>query len=194
MSVDNRYTSRYAKEYDKDRDFTGSVTFSGNTMTAGAGFTGGAGTVCATSVQRNGDIVTTQFLIDLTDLYSSTTDLDIIGVGTEPAYFGAIDAAVNGTVIGGSIRCLETPAGGITDIDIYSATEGTGVFDGGIAALTETELHTNGGAWSAAPETEVAFSAAFPADGQYLYLTGGAAGTAAKYTAGQFLITLIGHI
>ena len=88
----------------------------------GAGISGGTGTVFKSSVQRVGDIVKTSILIDLTGLSSSTTDLDIIGQGTDPAYLGQITAAKNGTILSGRMTCLEAPAGGVADIDLYSAT------------------------------------------------------------------------
>ncbi len=43
--------------------------------TPGAGFSGGTGTVIKSSVERIGGIIRTTFLIDLTGLGSSTTDL-----------------------------------------------------------------------------------------------------------------------
>lgn len=162
-----------------------------NNGAPGAGISGGTGTVFKSSVERIGDIIRTSILIDLTGLSSSTTDLDIIGQGTDPAYLGQITAAKNGTVFSGRVKCLEAPVGGVTDIDLYSATEATGVFDGGIAALTETALLTSGGAWTLGTSTELG---ALPAADQYLYLTGGAAGTAAAYTAGKFLIELEGYV
>lgn len=157
---------------------------------AGAGITGGTGTVYRSSVQRVGGIVKTSILLDLTGLASSTTDLDIIGVGTSPAFLGRIMAKDNGTILTGRMTCLEVPAGGADDIDLYAATEGTGVFDGGVAALTETALITAGGAWTLGLTNVIA---AVPASGQYLYLTGGEAGTAATYTAGKFLIEFEGY-
>ena len=165
-------------------------TIGGTNGTPGAGISDGTGTVFKSSIERVGDIIRTTVLIDLTGLASSTTDLDIIGTGTEPAYLGQITAANNGTVFSGRVKCLEAPVGGVTDIDLYSATEATGVFDGGIAALTETAILTSGGAWTLGTSTELG---ALPAADQYLYLTGGAAGTAAAYTAGKFLIELEGY-
>lgn len=156
----------------------------------GAGISDGVGTVFKSSIERVGDIIKTTVLIDLTGLASSTTDLDIIGVGANPAFLGQITAAKNGTIFSARMKCLEAPVGGVTDIDLYSATEATGVFDGGIAALTETALLTAGGAWTLGLSTELG---ALPAAGQYLYLTGGAAGTAATYTAGKFQIELEGY-
>ena len=158
----------------------------------GTGISAGTGTICKSSVVREGDIITTQILVDLTGLASSTTDLDIIGVGAGAAYLCQITAAVNGTILGGTMACIEAPAGGVTDIDFYAATEATGVFDAGIGTLVETILVTAGGAWAitTAPKAIVADGIAANA---YLYLTGGAAGTAATYTGGRFLITLIGN-
>jgi hypothetical protein len=156
---------------------------------AGVGITGGTGTLFASSVTKEGGIYRTRILIDLTGLASSTTDLDIIGDGIDPAYLAQIIAAESGTLVGGTLKCLEAPVGGVTDIDLYSAEEATGVFDGGIAALTETALLTKGGAWTAGAETVLS---AVPAADEYLYLTGGAAGTAAAYTAGVFLLELWG--
>lgn len=170
----------------------GAVDQSGQTLTteAGAGFTGGTGTVYKSSVQKIGGIYITRILIDLTGLASSTTDLDIIGVGSSVAHIGRVTAAQNGTILAVRMTCLELPAGGADDIDLYSATEGTGVFDGGIAALTETALITSGGAWA---NGTVKGATVVPAANEYLYLTGGEAGTAATYTAGKFLIELFGY-
>jgi hypothetical protein len=161
------------------------------TAGAGAGVTGGTGTVYKSSVARVGGIYLTRILIDLTGLASSTTDLDIIGVGTSAAHIGQVTAAQNGTILAGRMTCLEVPAGGVTDIDLYWATEGTGVFDGGIAALTETALITAGGAWTLALMKAIADPVGI-ANG-YLYLTCGAAGTPATYTAGKFLLELFGY-
>lgn len=157
---------------------------------AGAGFTGGTGTVHRSSVVRlGGGVIRTYIYIDLTGLASSTTDLDIIGVGSSVAYVAQITNAVNGEIFAGRMCCIEVPAGGADDIDLYAATEGTGVFDGGIAALTETALLTKGGAWTRVPS----LLTALPVADAYLYLTGGEAGTAATYTAGKFLIELDGY-
>ena len=156
----------------------------------GAGISGGTGTVFKSSVQRVGDIIKTSILIDLTGLSSSTTDLDIIGTGTAAAYLGQITAAKNGTILSGRMTCLEVPIGGADDIDLYSATEATGKFDGKIADLTESALVTSGGAWTLAG---VKALGAVPAANSYLYLTGGEDGTAGVYTAGKFLIELEGY-
>jgi hypothetical protein len=158
-----------------------------STMAPGAGFAG-TGTVYKASVDKVGDLIKTTILIDLTGAASSTTDLDIIGT-SGVSHIGQIKAAVNGTIVGGRVTCIELPAGGVTDIDLYSATEGTGAFDGGIGALEEVAMVTSGGAWASGTTKGIL---AAPAADKYLYLTGGAAGTAASYTAGIFLIELFG--
>lgn len=159
------------------------------TMAPGSGFAG-TGTIYKSSVVKEGELYKTSIFIDLTGASSSTTDLDIIGThATNPANIGQITAAVNGTIIGGKVTCLELPAGGADDIDLYSATVGTGAFDGGIAALTGTALITAGGAWASGTTKGMT---AVPAANSYLYLTGGEAGTAAAYTAGKFLIEFWG--
>jgi hypothetical protein len=163
---------------------------SGPGMSAGAGITSGVGAVYRSSVTKFGlGIIRTQIYIDLTGLASSTTDLDIIGVGASVAHIGRVTSAINGEIFAGRMSCIEVPAGGADDIDLYAATEGTGVFDGGIAALVETALVTSGGAWTRLPK----LFTALPVPDAYLYLTGGEAGTAATYTAGKFLIELDGH-
>lgn len=160
------------------------------TTPAGVGITGGTGTIYKHRFDYAGNLKKLTIYIDLTGLGSSTTDLDVIGVAGGVAHIGRILAAEIGTVEAIRMTCLELPAGGVTDIDLYSATEGTAVFDDGIAALTETALVTSGGAWASGTTKG---STAVPAASQYLYLTGGAAGTAATYTAGKFLIEVFGY-
>lgn len=159
-----------------------------NTMAAGVGFAG-TGTLYKPAVVKHGDIIETRILIDLTGTQSSTTDLDIIG-NSGVSHIGQITAALNGTILGGTMTCLEAPTGGIADIDLYFATEGTGAFDGAIGDLAETALITAGGNWTLGLVKPIA---ADPAANSYLYLTSGAGGTAAAYTAGRFLIKLFGY-
>ena len=127
-------------------------------------------------VEKNGNIIKTSIYIDLDGLRSTAAD-DIIGVdGTSnPCHIGQIVAGTSGTIFAGTVACLETPAGGDPDIDIYSATEGTGTEDKAISTLTETFKSLT----------------AFPAANEYLYLVAGAT-TDADYTAGKLLIELYG--
>ena len=159
------------------------------TLTKGDGFTG-TGTVYKSSVMHQGDLIITRIFVDLTGTNCGGTAGDIIGDdGTsDPCHIGQITAAQNGTIFFGQMRCVETPAGGDTDIDLYAADEGTGVEDGAIASLTETQV-VNGGTHTAG---DVDLIVASPAADQYLYLVGQGGGDA-TYTAGQFLIELYGY-
>ena len=158
-----------------------------NPAATGAGIEGTAA-VYETSVKTENGIVTTSIMIDLTGLQSGGTAGDIIGKnGSGVAYIARITAADNGTVFGVKMTCFEAPAGGDTDIDLYSATEGTGVEDVAITTLTETQIINSG---TLALGT-TAFGTDIAAD-QYLYLVG--QGTAnAAYTAGRLLIEIYGY-
>jgi len=161
--------------------------------TGGAGIEGTAA-VYITQVNRlksdvatNVNIVKTTIMIDLTGLKDGGTAGDIIGKdGSGVAFIGRVTAANQGSVFGVTMTCLETPAGGSTDIDLFSATEGTGVNDTAIGDLTETQI-INAGAASAG--TMVA-GGDIAAD-QYLYLVSQGTGDA-TYTAGRFLIEITG--
>ena len=170
---------------------SGISSFDANTMPveAGTGITTGSGTIYRSSVQRVGGIITTRILIDLTGL-RSTGGADIIGVnGTSlVCHIGQITAARNGTILTGSMECFEAPAGGDPDINVHSATEGTGVEDGAIGDLTETLLVNAGDATTG---SKVYFTGV-PAADEFLYLTTGAA-TDADYTAGKLFIELMGY-
>ena len=170
---------------------TGVSSFDANTLAteAGTGITGGTGTIYRSAVQRMGGIITTRILIDLTGL-RSTASGDIIGVNgtSNVCHIGQITAARNGTILTGSMECFEAPAGGDPDINVHSATEGTGVEDGAISSLTETLLVNAG---DATLGSKVYFSAV-PAADEFLYLTLGDT-TDADYTAGKLFIELMGY-
>ena len=170
---------------------SGFASLDANTLSveAGTGITTGSGTIYRTAVQRVGGIITTRILIDLTGL-RSTGSGDIIGVnGTAlVCHIGQITAAQNGTILTGSMECFEAPAGGDPDINVHSATEGTGVEDGAIGDLTETLLVNAGDATTG---SKVYFTGV-PAADQFLYLTTGAA-TDADYSAGKLFIELMGY-
>jgi len=173
---------------DKEAINANFVDRSGLTVAPAAGFLG-TGTLHKSSIIKMGEVVKTEIVIDLTGAKSSTTDLDIIG-NTGASHIGQVTAAKNGTILGGKMTCLEVPTGGIPDVDLYAATEGTGAFDGAVGDLVETALVTSGGNWTLGLSKP--FLVDLAAD-KYLYLTGGAAGTAATYTAGRFLIEFWGY-
>jgi len=177
---------------------TGTITVtSGDKMateaTASAGIEGTAA-VYVTQVNRlksdvdtNVNIVKTTIMIDLTGLKDGDTAGDIIGKdGSGVAFIGKVTTANQGTVFGVTMTCVETPAGGSTDIDLFSATEGTGVNDTAIGDLTETQI-INAGAASAGT---VVAGGDIAAD-QFLYLVSQGTGDA-TYTAGRFLIEITG--
>ena len=156
-------------------------------VTAGTGITAGVGTVYGGAVSLQGGMKRVDIVIDLTGLNSGGTAGDIIGVnGTAlPCHIGQLPSFVP---LGGRMTCLEVPAGSDDDLDLYSATEGTGVEDQAVTALTETQLVDAGGAWTLGL-TKV-FSAD-PTSAAFLYLVGQETGNA-TYTAGRFLIEVYG--
>lgn len=161
-----------------------------NDMTPGTGISTGVGTICEHSIEKVGGLYKTTILIDLTGLNSGGTDGDIIGKdGTANSHIGQVTAALNGTIFAGQVTCLETPAGGEPDIDVYSATEGTGTEDAAVGGLTEKKLLESAADWSAGG---VKALAAYPAANEYLYLVASGGVTDATYTAGIFMVELWG--
>ena len=170
---------------------TGRSTLTGNTIatTAGTGITSGSGTVYAASVIKTGGIYHTKILIDLTGLASSGSG-DIIGkAATANCHIGQITAAVNGTVLGGKMTCLEAPAGGDPDINLWYADEATGTEDAAVTGLTNQTQMCNSGDLALNSVISIATP---PAADKYIYMATGAA-TDANYTAGKILIEFFGY-
>ena len=170
---------------------TGRSTLTGNTIatTAGTGITTGTGTVYAASVIKTGGIFHTKILIDLTGLASSGSG-DIIGkAGTANSHIGQITAAVNGTVLGGKLTCLEAPGGGDPDINLWYADEATGAEDAAITSLTNQVQMCDSG--DLALNSVISIPTP-PAADKYIYMVTGAA-TDADYTAGKLLIEFFGY-
>ena len=158
------------------------------TMTAGSGFTG-TGTIYKTSVTDHGDIIKTRILIDVTGMNSDTSG-DIIGNNDAAnCHFGQITAAVNGTILGGRMTCLEAPTTAEPDIDIFSATESTGTENDAISGITQTSILEPGVNWT----INLTKSFGTIAANQYLYLVGSDTGTVATYGGGKFIIELYGY-
>lgn len=162
----------------------------GRTASPGVGITGGTGTIFRSSVTVEGDMIKTSIMFDLTGLNSGGTAGDIIGTnGAGVAHLGQITAAINGTIIGGYMRCIETPAGGDTDFDLYAATPATGVEDVAISTLAGQTQVINSGVQALGtvslviPDTIAANS--------YLYFVGQGVANA-TYTAGRGVIILYG--
>ena len=170
---------------------TGRSTLTGNTIatTAGTGITSGSGTVYAASVIKTGGIFHTKILIDLTGLASSGSG-DIIGkAATANCHIGQITAAVNGTVLGGKMTCLEAPGGGDPDINLWYADEATGTEDAAVTGLTNQTQMCDSGDLALNSVISIATP---PAADKYVYMATGAA-TNADYTAGKILIEFFGY-
>ena len=170
---------------------TGRSTLTGNTIatTAGTGITTGTGTVYAASVIKTGGIFHTKILIDLTGLASSGSG-DIIGkAATANSHIGQITAAINGTVLGGKLTCLEAPAGGDPDINLWYADEATGTEDAAITGLSNQIQMCDSG--DLALNSVISIPTP-PAADKYIYMVTGAA-TDADYTAGKILIEFFGY-
>ena len=169
---------------------TGRSTLTGNTIatTAGTGITTGTGTVYQAGVIKIGEVFHTTILIDLTGLASSGSG-DIIGkAATANSHIGQITAAVNGTVLGGKLTCLEAPAGGDPDINLWYADEATGTEDAAVTSLTNQVQICDSGDLALNSVVSLATVAA----DKYLYMATGAA-TNADYTAGKILIEFWGY-
>ena len=163
-------------------------------ITPGTGISTGTGTLYSGNVTVAGDLIKTEIFIDLTGLNSSAAG-DIIGKdgGTANCHIGEITSALCGTIVAGTFQSLETPAGGEPDIDLFSATVGTGAEDTAVSDLSETKL-LDLGADLASGNLGTQFAlTAFPAAGEFLYLVASGGGTDDTYTAGKLLITLYGQ-
>ena len=159
-------------------------------LTAGTGITGGTGTVYRSDVQKLGNIFHTRILIDLTGLASSGSG-DIIGkAATANSHIGQITAAINGTVLGGKLTCLEAPAGGDPDINLWYADEATGTEDAAITGLSNQVQMCDSGDLALGSVISIPTP---PAADKYMYMVTGAA-TDANYTAGKILIEFFGYV
>ena len=160
------------------------------TLTAGTGITAGTGTVYKADVQKLGNIFHTRILIDLTGLASSGSG-DIIGkAATANSHIGQITAAINGTVLSGKITCMEAPAGGDPDINLWYADEATGTEDAAITGLTNQVQMCDSGDLALGSVISIPTP---PAADKYMYMVTGAA-TDANYTAGKILIEFFGYV
>jgi len=158
-------------------------------LTAGTGITTGTGTIYRAAVEKLGNVLHTKILIDLTGLASSGNG-DIIGkAATANSHIGQITAAVNGTVLSGKITCMEAPAGGDPDINLWYADEATGTEDAAITGLSNQVQMCDSG--DLAIGTVVGIPTP-PAADKYMYMVTGAA-TDANYTAGKILIEFFGY-
>ena len=169
-------------------------------LEAGTGITGGTDTVYKSWQHSQNGIISTYIYLDMDGLIGAGGAKDVIGkVGTANCHLGRIgEVAVCGTLFAGRMTCLETPAGGETDIDLYSSNVATGTenvaYDHSDMG-TEEALLTAGAAWSSdlsANQYNVAGFTGLPNANDYLYMVKGGANSTSEYTGGKFLIELFG--
>ena len=162
-------------------------------VSAGTGITTGTNTVYKSSVVKVGGIFETNIYIDLTGLSSNAAG-DIIGKdATANSHIGQITTAVNGTIVGGYMQCLETPTTGEPDIDLFYADEATGTEDAAISGLSnQVSVLAAAADWTIAANVNMRPLSAIVAADKYLYLVGGGGTTDGVYDAGKYLIKLYG--
>ena len=161
-------------------------------MTPGTGISAVTTAIYKASVVTIGNIIYTNIMIDLTGLNSGQAVNDIIGkADTANCHIGQITAAVNGTIFGGKMTCLEVAGGGDPDVDLWYADEATGTEDTLVTDLSNQVQLTNAGDHTIGLVTQF-INGALPAADKYLYLACGAA-TNNTYTSGKFLIELVGY-
>lgn len=131
-----------------------------------------------------------EILIDIDGFVSEATDNDVIGDSAAAnAYIAQVTAAEFGTVLGGTVECLQAPTGGEIDIDLYADASGT--IAAGADGTGDTALLQSAADWTIGLKQTMT---GVPAANDFLYLTVGTASTptAGTYTAGIFLITFYG--
>jgi hypothetical protein len=175
-----------------DTTASGQLKATGNNLaaTAGTGITSGTNTVCISSATFEGNMVVTKIFIDLTGLTATSTHKDIIGKtgGTANCSLGKITTARCGTIVRGTIECIEVP-NGEKDIDLWESSVATGAQDADASTLANAvRLQENNENWS---QGDKKLLDTLPSNDRYLYFaTGGSTG--ATYTQGQYEITLYG--
>lgn len=161
-----------------------------NGLTPGSGITSGAA-YYNSWVEKNGSVIKTSILIDLTGLASSDAANDIIGDdgGVANSHIGQYTSAKMGTLFAVVMEAKEVPAGGDPDINLVFADEATLAENAALSSGTNTGTLINSGDLVAG--TPVYAHAGFPAANQYFYLSNGAA-TNAPYSGGSLLIEFYG--
>jgi hypothetical protein len=161
-------------------------------MTPGSGITGVTNMDFRSWVYRIGDVIHTVIFIDLAGCNSGDADGDIIGkAATANCHIGQVTTVKNGLIYKGKISCVETPAGGEPDIDVFTATEATGTEEEAISGLTSTSMLAAAADWTKGVQKDLTGNVI--AD-KYLYLVASGGATNDTYTAGQFVLELWGYV
>jgi len=146
----------------------------------------------------NEEFITT-ILIDIEDLYSTSTRSGVIGEnsGTN-SYITRLSNTVNGVIYKAEMACIETPAGTRAETDIVlaavNAAPDTG--DDETRSSGYQVLVDLGDRWSIGKSMDAGLSTNYgDLNDKYLFLHGGniATGGGGQYTAGKFVIKLYGY-
>jgi hypothetical protein len=183
-------------------DSGGSVIMNAGTTTApGAGFNGGEDTVVSRIQEINGVTITT-FEINIDDQVSTAgTGLRIMGdsAGAAAAHFARLDSGVNGLIYKATMVCMESPAGGEPDLDVYAESavraEGASISGNYARIITARSDHVvTKFSEENAPFYDNGTGATPGLHEYYLYLVNGTGGTmdGGTYSAGKFLLQLYG--
>mgnify|MGYP001173113405 CR=1 FL=1 len=156
---------------------------------------------------REGRLIISEFTIDLAPAAGvehspGTVDL-ILGVSSSATGLKAghprsnlllIDTLTHGVVTDVELICVETPAGGITDVNLAVVNAGNLDAEAGFSGSVDATI-INAGAQSA-PMSTAADLAGTTIDDKYLVLSRGAAtnGVKGTYSAGKFVIRTFGYV
>ena len=168
-------------------DITGDInaTASASQEWGDGALSNGVGVISVSRRAENGTIIT-ETKLDISGMVAAgNTAADAIGVAGDPCYIGRYVSATDGIVFKIEMICLEAAVGGDTDIDFGISTNGTIEVDG---AVERVAINT---ATLAAGETAQTLIPTNTTGNYYYLLENG--GTAATYTAGQFIIRTYGH-
>ena len=174
----------------------------GQTNDNGAG-PGMIDAIVSSTVARDGAQITTEIVVDLGSsvgaLNSCSTDALVIGVSSSTgthsaAYLGRITEAVNGVITDAEVICTEAPTIGEPDINVVYENSATIAYSASAGADILIDVNTD----YVKGLNIVGALNNNAAEGDYLYLTTGAAhatpGTVTKtYTAGKLVIRLYGY-
>tara|TARA_R110002020_G_scaffold467198_1_gene690594 strand:+ start:322 stop:1182 length:861 start_codon:yes stop_codon:yes gene_type:complete len=160
----------------------------------GLGLRAASGFRFNSSISRIGNVVKTTMLVDITDLKSTSDNGDTIGNDTDGSswlyHTGNGSVNTGGGFYGGSgtVTCLETPAGGDADIDLYEASDST--IAGETHIGSNTLILERGGSWAVGDVKVIAAGST----NKFIFMSAGSAdgSGAGTYSAGVFLIELYG--
>ena len=144
----------------------------------------------------NEEFITT-ILIDIEDLYSTSTVGGVIGEdsGTN-SYITRLSTGVNGVIFKAEMGCIETPAGTDAETDIVLAAASVAPDTGDRASMSGYQrLVDLAAAWSIGRWMDGGLNTNYgDLNDKYLFLHGGATSVrGGQYTAGKFVIKLYGY-